>query len=67
MKLHFESKLPYPATAIEAVCDLFRGQEVFRSEFIVTMPTQSATSFIATTEMPTFPARQSTLLIMQNN
>ena len=28
MKLHFESDLPYQAAAIEAVCDLFRGQEV---------------------------------------
>jgi hypothetical protein len=37
MKLHFESDLPYQAAAIEAVCDLFRGQEVCRSEFTVTM------------------------------
>ena len=29
MKLHFESDLPYQAAAIEAVCVLFRGQEVF--------------------------------------
>lgn len=37
MKLHFESDLPYQAAAIDAVCDLFRGQEVCRSEFTVTM------------------------------
>lgn len=37
MKLHFESDLPYQAAAIEAVCDLFRGQEVCRSEFTVTL------------------------------
>lgn len=37
MKLHFEADLPYQAAAIEAVCDLFRGQEVCRSEFTVTM------------------------------
>ena len=37
MKLHFEADLPYQATAIEAVCDLFRGQEVCRSEFTVTL------------------------------
>ena len=37
MKLHFESDLPYQAAAIEAVCDLFRGQEICRSEFTVTM------------------------------
>jgi type III restriction enzyme len=36
MKLHFESDLPYQAEAIEAVCDLFQGQEVCRSVFTVT-------------------------------
>src|SRR4051812_46948189 len=38
MKLHFESNLDYQLHAIEAVCDLFRGQEVCRTEFTVTMP-----------------------------
>ena len=38
MKLHFESNLDYQLAAIEAVCDLFRGQEVCRTEFTVTMP-----------------------------
>lgn len=28
MKLHFEPNLDYQMQAIEAVCDLFRGQEV---------------------------------------
>ena len=37
MKLHFEADLSYQANAIEAVCDLFRGQEVCRSEFTVTL------------------------------
>ncbi|QOD82950.1 type III restriction-modification system endonuclease [Chromobacterium haemolyticum] len=37
MKLHFESDLPYQAAAIEAVCDLFKGQEICRSEFTVSM------------------------------
>lgn len=37
MKLHFESNLDYQLSAIEAVCDLFRGQEICRSEFTVTM------------------------------
>ena len=36
MKLHFESDLPYQIDAIEAVCDLFRGQEMCRSVFTVT-------------------------------
>ena len=37
MKLHFEGDLAYQAQAIEAVCDLFTGQEVCRTEFTVTM------------------------------
>ena len=37
MKLHFEADLPYQANAIEAVCDLFRGQEVCRATFTVTL------------------------------
>jgi type III restriction enzyme len=37
MKLHFEPNLDYQIQAIEAVCDLFRGQEVCRTDFTVTM------------------------------
>lgn len=37
MKLHFEPNLDYQLQAIEAVCDLFRGQEICCSEFTVTM------------------------------
>ena len=36
MKLHFEPNLDFQLQAIEAVCDLFRGQEVCRSEFTIT-------------------------------
>jgi type III restriction enzyme len=36
MKLHFESDLDYQHAAIEAVCGLFRGQEICRTEFTVT-------------------------------
>lgn len=36
MKLHFEPNLGYQHTAIEAICDLFRGQEINRTEFTVT-------------------------------
>lgn len=36
MKLHFEPNLDYQHAAIEAVCDLFRGQEINRTEFTVT-------------------------------
>ncbi len=36
MKLHFEPNLDYQHSAIEAVCDVFRGQEICRTEFTVT-------------------------------
>jgi type III restriction enzyme len=36
VKLHFEPNLDYQHAAIEAVCDLFRGQETCRTEFTVT-------------------------------
>ena len=37
MKLHFEPDLDFQRAAIDSVCDLFRGQEICRSEFTVTM------------------------------
>ena len=37
MKLRFEPNLEYQHAAIEAVCDLFHGQEINRTEFTVTM------------------------------
>jgi len=40
MKLHFEPNLDYQLQAIEAVCDLFVGQEVCRTEFTVSMPSK---------------------------
>ncbi len=42
MKLHFEPNLDYRMQAIEAVCDLFRGQEICRTEFTVTMKAPTA-------------------------
>lgn len=36
MRLHFEPNLDYQLHATEAVCDLFRGQEICRTEFTVT-------------------------------
>ncbi len=42
MKLHFEPDLDYQHQAIEAVCDLFRGQEISRTEFTVTRDALSA-------------------------
>lgn len=38
MKLQFEHNLDYQRAAIDAVCDLFAGQEVCRTEFTVTAP-----------------------------
>jgi len=36
VKLHFEPDLDYQKTAIDSVVDLFRGQEINRTEFTVT-------------------------------
>ncbi|MGE4501225.1 MAG: type III restriction-modification system endonuclease [Hydrogenovibrio sp.] len=36
MKLHFEPNLDYQHEAIEAICGLFKGQEICRTEFTVT-------------------------------
>ena len=44
MKLHFEPNLDYQLQAIESVCDLFRGQEICRTEFTVTKAAIGATS-----------------------
>jgi type III restriction enzyme len=53
MKLHFEPNLDYQLQAIEAVCDLFRGQEACRTEFTVTMklPDQQLTLGMAETDL----------------
>jgi restriction endonuclease len=37
VKLHFEPDLDYQRDAINAVCDLFRGQETCRTEFTVSL------------------------------
>jgi len=53
MKLHFEPNLDYQLQAIDAVCDLFRGQEVCRTEFTVTMklPEQQMTLGVTETDL----------------
>jgi type III restriction enzyme len=50
MKLHFESNLDYQHSAIEAVCDLFRGQEICRTEF--TVSSQSGRAVIGQGDLP---------------
>jgi type III restriction enzyme len=47
MRLHFEPNLDYQLTAIESVCDLFRGQETCRTEFTVVRDTASAQQTMA--------------------
>ena len=42
MKLYFEPDLPYQIDAMEALCELFRGQAVCRSVFTVTAQTLRA-------------------------
>ncbi|SEM57801.1 type III restriction enzyme [Pseudoxanthomonas sp. GM95] len=53
MKLHFEPRLDYQLQAIDAVCDLFRGQEICRTEFTVTMklPDHQLTLGVAETDL----------------
>lgn len=41
MKLHFEDDLDYQKAAIDSVVNLFKGQEISRSEFTVTAPRQA--------------------------
>jgi hypothetical protein len=47
MKLHFEPDLDYQHHAIESVCDLFRGQEICRTEFTVTRDATAAQQNLA--------------------
>jgi len=47
MKLHFEPDLPFQRAAIESVCDLFRGQEICRTEFTVTRDALAAQHALA--------------------
>ncbi|MCB1044419.1 MAG: DEAD/DEAH box helicase family protein [Acidobacteria bacterium] len=42
MKLHFEDNLDYQLAAVNAVADLFQGQEICRTEFTVTAQSPSA-------------------------
>lgn len=46
MKLHFEPNLDYQLQTIESVCDLFRGQEICRTEFTVTRVPEEGKPFL---------------------
>ena len=50
MKLRFEPDLDFQLQAIEAVCDLFRGQEVCRTEFTVAQIPQASLALSGNTE-----------------
>jgi type III restriction enzyme len=50
MKLHFEPNLQFQLDAIEAICDLFRGQESCRSVFTVSMPIEDQTDYLLPSE-----------------
>ena len=50
MKLRFEPDLDFQLQAIEAVCDLFRGQEICRTEFTVAQVTQAWLALSGNTE-----------------
>lgn len=44
MKLHFEDNLDYQQAAIASVVDLFKGQDISRSEFTVALHKENGTS-----------------------
>ena len=50
MKLRFEPNLQFQLDAIEAVCDLFKGQESCRSVFTVSIPTEEQTDYLLESE-----------------
>ena len=58
MKLHFEPNLDYQHDAIEAVCDLFRGQEICRTEFTVTRDPADMQQRMGFVENDTFLVRK---------
>ena len=45
MRFHFEADLDFQIQAIEAVCDLFRGQEINRTEFTLTSKSNTVLDF----------------------
>ncbi|MGH9160319.1 MAG: type III restriction-modification system endonuclease, partial [Vicinamibacteraceae bacterium] len=69
MKLHFEPNLDYQLQAIEAACDLFRGQEICRTDFTVTRDTEDPQMRLAFDENDLGVGNRLTLLddeILQN-
>ena len=51
MKLHFEADLDYQRAAIDAVCDLFDGQDLCRGEFTVVREADSPSALFGVSEL----------------
>ncbi len=66
MKLHFESDLDYQKAAIEAVADLFRGQEINRTEFTVTRRPMVEREGHGGAELGGFPSTQGELGLVES-
>jgi len=66
MKLHFEPDLDYQHTAIEAVADLFRGQEINRTEFTVTRRPVADPSGQTALDLGSFTSAQGELGLVEN-
>ena len=62
MKLHFEPNLDFQRLAVEAVSDLFRGQEICRTEFTVTRDVRGAQQALAFHEVERGIGNRLTLL-----
>jgi type III restriction enzyme len=67
MKLHFEPKLDYQHAAIEAVADVFRGQEICRTEFTVAIQGSKAVTGQADLGLTGGSFAQGELGIVQND
>ena len=69
MKLHFEPDLDFQIHAVDAICDLFRGQEICRTEFTVTTDLTQSQAHLAFAENDLGIGNRLTLLdeeILQN-
>ena len=66
MKLHFEPDLDYQKAAIELVADLFRGQEINRTEFTVTRRPIAERTGQATLDLGGFLGEQGELGLVES-
>jgi type III restriction enzyme len=66
MKLHFEPDLDYQKLAIESVADLFRGQEINRTEFTVTRRPVAERTGQGSLDLGGFLAAQGELGLVEN-